>query len=142
MSVLDEVVEAVGPALAAHAAPAPGPGRFACGAGDHARLFVLEAVYEGYLLHYGTPRAFAGMDDDLRLLAGDALYALGLARLASDGDVGAVRELSDLISLSAQAQALGRPDLAEELWDASAAALFGGGGPGAAAVARDRLPQL
>ena len=49
---------------------------------------MLEAVYEGYLMHYGTPRAFTGMDDDLRLLAGDALYALGLARLAADGDVG------------------------------------------------------
>jgi hypothetical protein len=141
VSVLDEVVEAAGPALAAHAAPAPGPGRFGGGEDDRARLFVLEAVYEGYLMHYGTPRAFTGMDDDLRLLAGDALYALGLARLASEGDVGAVRELSDLISLSAQAQALGRPDLAEELWDASAAALSAKGGPGAAAVARDRLPQ-
>ena len=30
-------------------------------------------------MHYGEPRAFTGMDDDLRLLAGDALYALGLA---------------------------------------------------------------
>ena len=49
------------------------------------RRFVLEAVYEGYLMHYGSPRAFAGMDDDLRLLAGDALYALGLARLAAAG---------------------------------------------------------
>ena len=32
-------------------------------------------------------------------------------------------ELSDLISLSAQAQAAGRGDLAEGLWDASAEAL-------------------
>ena len=47
------------------------------------RAFVLEAVREGYLLHYGEPRAFEGMDPDLRLLAGDALYALGLARLAA-----------------------------------------------------------
>jgi hypothetical protein len=141
VSVLDEVVEAAGPALAAHAASTPGPGRFAGRADDRARLFVLEAVYEGYLMHYGNPRAFTGMDADLRLLAGDALYALGLARLAAEGDVGAVRELSDLISLSARAQVLGRGDLAEELWDASAAALFGDGGPGAAAVARDRLPR-
>ena len=36
-------------------------------------------------MHYGTPRAFAGMDDDLRLLAGDALYALGLERLSAAG---------------------------------------------------------
>jgi hypothetical protein len=135
-SVLVELVAAVDPALRPYAVAEPPPGRFS---GE--RAFVLEAVYEGYLLHYGTPRAFAGMDDDLRLLAGDALYALGLARLATDGDVGAVRELSDLISLSAQAQALGRPDLAEELWDASAAAVSGGGGPGAAAVARDSLPR-
>ena len=31
---------------------------------------------------------FAGMDEDLRLLAGDALYALGLARLAERGRPG------------------------------------------------------
>ena len=59
---------------------------------------MLEAVYEGYLMHYGEPRAFTGMDDDLRLLAGDALYALGLARLAESGDLEAVAVLSDLIS--------------------------------------------
>ena len=69
---------------------------------------MLEAVYEGYLLHYGEPRAFRGMDADLRLLAGDALYALGLSRLAENGDLEAVAELSDLISLTAQAQAEGR----------------------------------
>ena len=55
---------------------------------DADRLFVLEAVYEGYLMHYGEPRAFAGMDADLRLLAGDALYALGLSRLAATGRPG------------------------------------------------------
>ena len=54
------------------------------------RGFVLEAVYEGYLMHYGEPRAFSGMDADLRLLAGDALYALGLSRLAETGDLEAV----------------------------------------------------
>ena len=46
---------------------------------------MLEAVYEAYLLHYGEPRAFVGMDADLRLLAGDALYAQGLERLAEPG---------------------------------------------------------
>ena len=49
-------------------------------------------------------------------------------------------ELSDLISLTAQAHASGRPDLAEELWDASALALSEAQGPGARAWARDRLP--
>jgi hypothetical protein len=63
------------------------------------------------------------MDDDLRLLAGDALYAVGLARLAEAGDVPAVAELSDLISRSAQLQAEGRGGEAEALWDASAGAL-------------------
>jgi hypothetical protein len=81
---------------------------------------VLEAVREGYELHYGEPRAFAGMDDDLRLLAGDALYALGLARLAELGDLPAVAELADLISACAQAQADNRPDQAEKRWAVSA----------------------
>ena len=53
------------------------------------------------------------MDDDLRLLAGDALYALGLSRLADSGDLAAVAELADLISLTARAQAEGRPEDAE-----------------------------
>ena len=87
------------------------------------RGFVLEAVYEGYLMHYGEPRAFAGMDEDLRLLAGDALYALGLSRLAEAGDLEAVAALSDLISRSAQAHAEGRPEEAEALWESSAQAL-------------------
>jgi hypothetical protein len=118
VSVLAAVAAAAGPSLAPHAVPIPGPPRFAEQLDE--RLFVLEAVYEGYLLHYGESRLFAGMDDDLRLLAGDALYALGLARLAEAGDLPAVAELADLISRSAQAHADGRGDAAEPLWDASA----------------------
>lgn len=140
MSVLDEIVAAADPAFAAHALPDPGPARFAGVLTDPGRLFVLEAVYEGYLMHYGEPRAFTGMDEDLRLLAGDALYALGLSRLAEAGDLVAVAELSDLISLTARVHAEGRGELAEELWLASARALSEQGGPGVAQTARDRLP--
>jgi hypothetical protein len=124
VSVLEEIAAAAGGSLAGHAAPNPGPPRFGDELGD--RLFVLEAVYEGYLLHYGESRLFAGMDPDMRLLAGDALYALGLARLTERGDLPAVAELSDLISRSAQAHAEGRGDEAEALWDASAGALTSG----------------
>ena len=121
MSALRDVAAAAPPSLAAHAVDDPGPARFGDASGE--RPFVLEAVYEGYLLHYGEPRLFAGMDADLRLLAGDALYALGLARLADSGDLPAVAELSDLITRSARAQAEGRGGEAEALWDASAGVL-------------------
>src|SRR5215210_3313683 len=63
---------------------------------------VVESIREGYLLHYGEPRVVVGADADLALLAGDYLYARGLERLAALGDLEAVRELSDLISLAAQ----------------------------------------
>lgn len=123
MSALQRVVEAVDPALAEHSAADPGPDRFAALVADEDRLFVLEAVYEGYLLHYGEPRAFRGMDADLCLLAGDALYALGLSRLADKGDLPAVAELSDLISLTARAQAEGRPEDADAAWLSTALVL-------------------
>jgi hypothetical protein len=123
VTVLAEIAAAAGPSLAPYAVESPGPERFDGALGE--RLFVLEAVYEGYLLHYGESRLFAGMDEDLRLLAGDALYALGLARLAEGGDLPAVAELADLISRSAQAHAEGRGDSAESLWDASADILAG-----------------
>ncbi len=119
MSLLAAVVEAA-PALAGHAVADPGRGRFEDLDAAPERRFVLEAVHEGYLMHYGDPRAYAGMDDDLRLLAGDALYALGLSRLAEAGDLAAVAELSDLISGSAQAHAERRPEAAEALWVRSA----------------------
>jgi hypothetical protein len=121
VSVLDEIAAAAGPALGEVARAGAASSRFSGDLGE--RQFVLEAVYEGYLLHYGSPRLFAGMDADLRLLAGDALYALGLARLAERGDLAAVAELCDLITLSARAHAEGRGDEAEGLWDASARAL-------------------
>jgi hypothetical protein len=124
VSVLDEIAAAAGPALAPAARQSTGPLRFGAELGE--RLFVLEAVYEGYLLHYGSSRLFEGMDEDLCLLAGDALYALGLERLARAGDLAALAELCDLISSSAQAHAEGREGEAEALWDASASALAGG----------------
>ena len=120
MSLLAELVDAADPALAVHAVAEPGPGRFEGLDATPERRFVLEAVREGYLMHYGEPRAYAGMEEDLRLLAGDALYALGLSRLAEAGDLEAVAELSDLISGSAQAHAEGRPEAAEALWVRSA----------------------
>jgi hypothetical protein len=68
-------------------------------------------------------------DDDLALLAGDRLYALGLERLAASGDLAAVGALSDLIALSAQAQAADDPGLADAVWAAGCAEL--GWGPSA-----------
>jgi hypothetical protein len=121
VSVLGQIAAAAGPSLAPHLAGDPGPARFGDELGE--RLYVLEAVYEGYLLHYGASRMFERVDDDLRLLAGDALYALGLARLAERGDLTAVAELSGLISRSAQAHAEGRGHAVEALWDASASVL-------------------
>jgi hypothetical protein len=82
---------------------------------------VVEAVREGYLLHYGEGRLLGGDDEDLALLAGDRLYALGLERLAAAGDLAAVRALADLIALSAQAQAAGDEDLAAAVWAAGCA---------------------
>jgi len=82
--------------------------------------FVVEAVREGYLLHYGEPRLLAGHDPDLALLAGDYLYALGLDRLAALGDTAAVAVLSDLISRCAQLHAEGRDDAVPQLWQDAA----------------------
>ena len=85
----------------------------------------IEAVREGYLLHYGEPRLLAGHDEDLALLAGDYLYALGIERLAALGDAEAVRELADLISLCAQSHAEGRPEDVPALWQRAVAAIAG-----------------
>jgi hypothetical protein len=98
----------------------------AAGQRDEYELFV-EAIYEGYLLHYGVPRVVRSSEQDLRLLAGDQLYALGLARLVAIGDTQAVHELADTITLSALAHAAGERELADAVWQAGARAV--GWGP-------------
>ncbi len=88
---------------------------------------LVEAIYEGYLLHYDVPRVVAAAEADLRLLAGDQLYAIGLARLVELGDTVAVAELADTITLSALAHGAGEPELASAVWSAGARAV--GWGP-------------
>ena len=90
--------------------------------------FVVESIREGYELHYGTPRILSGQDEDLSLLAGDYLYALGLERLAAMRDAEAVAELSDLISLSAACHREGSQEALPALWLAAAVAVGCGGG--------------
>jgi hypothetical protein len=95
---------------------------------------VLESILEGYLLHYGRSRLVDTADEDLRLLAGDHLYAIGLSRLASLGDLDAVRALADLITLCARAHAdagaNGDPARAPAaLWLLTALAVGGGRWP-------------
>ena len=94
----------------------------------------LETIYEGYLLHYGTPRLFTPTDHDNALLLGDYLYAHGLVRIASFQEVGAVSDLAELISLCAQVRA-GGLDGDGAAWAASAALL----GRGRLDAARDAL---
>lgn len=96
-----------GPGAAAGPRAASAPAEYA---------LVVEAVREGYLLHYGQPRLLSGHDPDLALLAGDYLYALGIERLAALGDAEAVEALSDLISTCAQLHAEGREDQVPSVW--------------------------
>lgn len=84
---------------------------------------VVEAVREGYLLHYGEPRLLRGHDADLALLAGDYLYALGIERLAAIGDTAAIEVLAELISRCAQLHAEGRDDEVPALWRSAAPAI-------------------
>jgi hypothetical protein len=107
------------------AAAASGPR--AAGREEEYALLV-EAIYEGYLQHYGSGRVLRPEDPDLALLAGDRLFALGLARLADIGDLTAVTELADVISLAAQAHAEGDAARAEATWAAGVAAVGHGGG--------------
>jgi len=90
---------------------------------------LIEAIYEGYLLHYHSPRVVRSPEDDLGLLAGDRLYALGLARLVGLGDVEAVAELADVITLTALAHGSAAAELADAVWDAGARAVGWGTSP-------------
>ena len=86
----------------------------------------LETIYEGYLVHYARPRLFAPADHDTGLLLGDYLYAHGLVRIAACGEVDAVADLAELISLCSQLRAEGVRGEAP-LWAATAASLGAGG---------------
>ena len=92
---------------------------------DDYRLLV-EAIAEGHRLHYGDGRVVRTDDDDLALLAGDHLYALGLSRLAELGDLEAVVALADVISGCARAHAEGRPDDVAAAWRRGLAVVSGG----------------
>jgi hypothetical protein len=117
---------------ALHASSQPGPAQLAA-TGPRTRgrereyELLLEMILEGYRLHYTEPLVVRPGDPDLALLLGDQLYALGLARLAALGDVEAVSELADVISLVAQAHSADDPDLAHAVWEAGAVAV--GWGP-------------
>jgi hypothetical protein len=123
-----------GPAHPDGLAPFDGPAQLAAsgprvnGRGADYELLI-ETIYEGYLLHYHAPRVVRPPEADLGLLAGDRLYALGLARLVKLGDVEAVAELADVITLSALARGAGNPELAEAVWLAGARAVGWGASP-------------
>jgi hypothetical protein len=83
----------------------------------------LAAVREGYLRHSGEGRATDVADRDLALLGGDRLYALGLAELATLGDLEAIVALADLISGCARAHADDEPGQVAATWTAAAQAI-------------------
>lgn len=120
------LVAADAPNGSGHTTPGPAQTAAAGPRAERAREeyeLLVETIYEGYLLHYGAGRVVAPAEADLGLLAGDRLYALGLARLVALGDTAAVAELADTITLSALAQAAGEPALAEAVWEAGARAV-------------------
>jgi hypothetical protein len=82
----------------------------------------IESIYEGYLLHYGRARIFAPPDRDSAILLGDYLYAHGLVRITALGDVEAVEQLAELLSLCAHLRAEGRGGDGDA-WAATVAAL-------------------
>ena len=128
-----------GPVIAAHVAEPrvePALGLLAaagprCARRPGAYAAVVELVREGYLCHYGEPRLLAQLDPDLRLLAGDHLYARGIERLARLGDLLAVNELSDLISVAAQLDAAPEPapGAGEVAWLAATVTIAAGADP-------------
>ncbi len=85
--------------------------------------FVFESVFEGYLLHTGRPRLMLPDESQLKLVAGDFLYSLGLQRLAQLGDLEAVELLAGLITdASCLHIATGTADQKGALWVATVVA--------------------
>jgi hypothetical protein len=77
----------------------------------------VDAVREGYELHYGAPAVVHTDDPDLALLAGDRLYALGLQKLAAAGDLEAIGTLCETIATCARAHAEGASEQAQQAWE-------------------------
>jgi hypothetical protein len=109
-------------------------GVFSALVADERLALGVETIYEGYLVHYGRPRLFAPADEDTALLLGDYLYAHGLVHVARTGNVAAVADLAELISLCAQGRGDGRPGDGVA-WAATAAHL----GQGVLEAAREAL---
>lgn len=61
----------------------------------------LEYIFEGYLLHYGKSRLLECDETDFSLLAGDYMYASGLATIATLKDLTCIDALADLVQLCA-----------------------------------------
>lgn len=78
-------------------------------------------IERGAALHYGSDSESG--DRDLDLLLGDQSYATGLGRLADLGDLDAIAQLADVISLVSQAQAAGDQELVAAVWEAGAIAV-------------------
>lgn len=120
----------------------PGPAQLAA-TGPRARgnegeyELLIEMILEGYRLHYDAAVVVHTPDADLALLLGDQLYALGLSRLAALGDLDAVAELADVISLAAQARTASDGELAAAIWEAGAVSV-GWGASDAHAEAKAR----
>ncbi len=140
--LMASLVDVAGPDDSPVSALAEGPAQLAASgprvngrAADYELL--IDTIYEGYLLHYRAPRVVRPSEADLGLLAGDRLYALGLAKLVNLGDVEAVAELADVITLSALAHGAGKPELAEAVWSAGARAVGWG-----ASAQHDRAKAL
>jgi hypothetical protein len=140
VSGLDDLAEALrdeGGLLADVLRPAPVGDPLPHGGRPEVEL-VLEAIYEGWLLHAGTPRVLETSDADLALLGGDRLFALGLERLAALGDLDAVAELADVISLCARSHAEDDPSMADLSWTEGVRAVHREPGASGASVAAAR----
>ena len=82
---------------------------------------LVEAIYEGYLLHYGHAAPAPHRATPISACSpATGSTRSGLARLVDLGDTLAVAELADTITLSALAQGAGDPDLADAVWHAGA----------------------
>ena len=120
------------PASARSPRPARAP------AAHRRRRFVVEAIREGYLLHYGAGRVARATTTATSPCSPATASTRSASRaLAALGDLEAVAELADVISLCAQAHAEGDPAARRGGWEAGAAAV-GWGADGAVRAQRRR----